>query len=371
MALFSLPPLGDHPVFSKPEARNRAELDKAFDIYRKWRAGGHIKGTAPLFVDIVNDEVRFYSIGKGGKRWETKGPTNPEGLRPVDWKDHIGRAQKSRARRKNATISKGDLYEVFRSQFPKDVPDDEIRRFAEAMYAMNAEDIAAIRRLRPPGYHTDHLVSIYDGGLEWRTNLANITAAENLKKGKKSISITEQLARGTSTDLTHTVMSGRYSRLTDDIGHDVRKVVGPASDVLTRKGIKPGTEMLVTQGGKTFMKKAGKWIPVVGVVFAGMGFLDNLSAFAADPTKHNWAQLGLSTTELAAETVSTAGILAAPFTGGASLAAVPAAEAISLAAGGAEIGTAIHEHQHNKNRAQIRSMVGVEEPEEELMTQSI
>ena len=364
MAFFALPPIGDHPVFSKPEAGNRTELNKAFEIYRKWRAGGGIKGTAPLFVDIVNDEVRFYEVGKGGKSWQSK--PNPEGLRLADWKKHGDRTAKRRAKLKNATISQGDLYEVFRKQFPN-VPDDEIRRFAEAMYAVNAEDIATIRRLRPTGYHTDHLVSLYDGGKEWRTNLENITKAENLKKGKKSISITEQLARGTSSDLTHTVMGG----LKSDIGHDVRKVVGPTTDVLARKGIKPGTEMLVTKGGKTFMKKAGKWIPVVGVVFAGMGFLDNLSAFAADPTKHNWAQLGLSATELAAETVSTAGILAAPLTGGASLAAVPAAEAISLAAGGAEVGTAIHEHQHNKNRAQIRSMVGVEEPEEELMSQSI
>ena len=32
MAFFALPPIGDHPVFSKPEAGNRTELNKAFEM---------------------------------------------------------------------------------------------------------------------------------------------------------------------------------------------------------------------------------------------------------------------------------------------------------------------------------------------------
>ena len=120
-----------------------------------------------------------------------------------------------------------------------------------------------------------------------------------------------------------------------------------------RKSVQEGQEIasralgekVVTRGGKKFVQRFGKWIPVASIGLAYMGFSQDVKAAQEDPSKANLIRAGLSGIETGAEVVAGVGVAAAPFTGGATLVPAGVAKGVSTAAGTGNLGSYVVEHR--------------------------
>ena len=110
-------------------------------------------------------------------------------------------------------------------------------------------------------------------------------------------------------------------------------------------------------------------IPLAGAYFSFMGLQANAKEFRKNPTKHNFLKLTGSAVETTGEALSAGGLVAAPFTGGASLALTAVGETMSLAGTGTELSTIAHEKRReikqyasdtfrDKNLPKIRGRYG-------------
>ena len=105
-------------------------------------------------------------------------------------------------------------------------------------------------------------------------------------------------------------------------------------------------EKTMKRGGKTFIKRFGRWIPVASLGLAYLGASQDVHAATQDPTKANLTRAGLGLLEATAETAAVGLTVAAVPTGGATLPAAGVAKGISTAAGTGNLGSYVVEHRN-------------------------
>lgn len=195
-------------IFSRPKDNIKLEKQQAIKLHDAWKQSG--KEFKPIFQD---NNGQLWEIEGGGNTFKTA--KNPEGYRFGNWLKHFKRGITRRGIEKQATPNLKEVAAAVKSRFPGLSNADNLK-FAKGLINLNEQQMVKTLASRRVGQHTDHMIPLAKGGLNWFKNFANIDAATNLRKSAKLLSKRDQQRLNISRNRQQMILSGLSSDLVKD-----------------------------------------------------------------------------------------------------------------------------------------------------------
>ena len=195
-------------IYSRPKQNIKLEKQAAVELHNTWKSSGN--KYKPLFQD---KNGQLWEIESGGNTFKTA--ANPEGYRFGNWVKHFKRGVLRRGIEKEATPNLKEVAAAGKSRFPGLSKTDNLN-FAKALITLNDQEITKILASRKSGEHSDHMVALSKGGLNWYKNFVNIDAETNLKKSGTLLSTKQIKNLALTLDRQKTILSGLSSRYPED-----------------------------------------------------------------------------------------------------------------------------------------------------------
>ena len=195
-------------IYSRPKENIKLEKQAAVELHNTWKSSGN--KYKPLFQD---NNGQLWEIESGGNTFKTA--ANPEGYRFGNWVKHFKRGVLRRGLEKEATPNLNEVAAAIKSRFPGLSKTDNLN-FAKALITLNDQEITKILASRKSGEHTDHMVALSKGGLNWYKNFVNIDAETNLKKSGTLLSAKQIKNLALTLDRQEMILSGLSSDLKDN-----------------------------------------------------------------------------------------------------------------------------------------------------------
>ena len=195
-------------IFSRPKNNIKLEKQQAIKLHNAWKQSG--KEFKPIFQD-TNGEL--WEIEGGGNTFKTA--KNPEGYRFGNWLKHFKRGVIRRGIERDATPNITEVAAAIKSRFPGLSKTDNLN-FAQALVTLNDQELTKILASKKTGDHSDHMIPLAKGGLNWFKNFANIDAPTNLAKSDKLMSPKQIKTLALSLDRQEMILSGLSSDIVKD-----------------------------------------------------------------------------------------------------------------------------------------------------------
>ena len=195
-------------IYSRPKENIKLEKQAAVKLHNTWKSSGN--KYKPLFQD---NNGQLWEIESGGNTFKTA--ANPEGYRFGNWVKHFKRGVLRRGLEKEATPNLTEVATAIKSRFPGLSKTDNLN-FAKALLTLNDQEITKILASRKSGEHTDHMVALSKGGLNWYKNFVNLDAETNLKKSGTLLSTKQIKNLALTLDRQEMILSGLSSDLKDN-----------------------------------------------------------------------------------------------------------------------------------------------------------
>ena len=195
-------------IYSRPKQNIKLEKQAAVELHKTWKKSKN--KYKPLFQD---KNGQLWEIESGGNTFKTA--ANPEGYRFGNWVKHFKRGVLRRGLEKEATPNLNEVAAAIKSRFPGLSKTDNVN-FAKALITLNDQEITKILASRKSGEHTDHMVALSKGGLNWYKNFINLDAETNLKKSGTLLSTKQIKDLALTLDRQETILSGLSTNLEDN-----------------------------------------------------------------------------------------------------------------------------------------------------------
>ena len=195
-------------IYSRPKENIKLEKQTAVELHNTWKSSGN--KYKPLFQD---KNGQLWEIESGGNTFKTA--ANPEGYRFGNWVKHFKRGVLRRGLEKEATPNLNEVAAAIKSRFPGLSKTDNLN-FAKALITLNDQEITKILASRKSGEHTDHMVALSKGGLNWYKNFVNLDAETNLKKSGTLLSTKQIKNLALTLNRQKMILSGLSSNLEDN-----------------------------------------------------------------------------------------------------------------------------------------------------------